>query len=204
MPYTEQEWRNRIISRTDLCGQVTHLTKSNQVGGTQLSAMDVLIKILRDRKVVGSTTSSGFIVGSRSAVCFQDAPIYSICQNIEFESKRHKEGSEKAPKYEAFGIMFPKKYVYSKGGRPVIYENTLYAKNMLPKDSWWRIVNYDLSDSNNIIDWSHEREWRVPGDFDFEIEQARNPENFKEFMLEVEAEIVTHVRSVVTLGVVFV
>lgn len=211
MSYTEQEWRDRIISRTDLCSQVTHLTKSNQVGDNRLSALDILIKILQDRKIIGSTTSSGFIVGKKPAVCFQDAPLYSICQNIEFERKRNKESDEKAIKYEAYGLMFPKQYVYSKGGRPVIYENTKNAKQMLPEKEWWRIVNYDFSDPNNIIDWSHEREWRVPGDFEFDIEKATvlvmNTIDFKEFMRkagELDSKIATQIKSIVPLGVIFV
>lgn len=215
MSYTEQEWRDRIKSRTDLCSQVTHLTKSNQVGDNCLSALDILIKILQDRKIIGSTTSSGFIVGNKLAVCFQDAPLYSICQNVEFELKKQKESEKKSPKYvakyEAYGLMFPKQYVYSKGGRPVIYENTKYAKQMLPEGEWWRIVNYDLSEPNNIIDWSHEREWRVPGDFEFDIEEATvlvmNTIAFKEFMRktgELDSKIATQIKSIVPLGVIFV
>lgn len=211
MAYTEQEWRDRIISRTDLCSQVTHLTKAAEIGGDHLSAMDVLIKILHDRRIIGSTTSSGFIVGNKPAVCFQDAPLYSICQNIEFEMKRCKESGEKAKKYEAYGLMFPKQYVYNKGGRPVIYEKTEHAKKMLPNSEWWRIVDYDLSNDKNITDWSHEREWRVPGDFDFDIEEAiflvKSTGKFKEFMNKVyegDREIVNRVKSVVPLGVIFV
>lgn len=41
-------------------------------------------------------------------------------------------------------------------------------KSILPKDEHWRIVNYDLSKQQHMIDWTHEREWRVPGDIEFE------------------------------------
>ena len=68
--------------------------------------------------------------------------------------------------------MFPKEYVYNKGGRPVIYEKTEIAKTFLPKEQWWRIVNFDLGNSDNIIDWTHEREWRCPGNFEFELSEA--------------------------------
>lgn len=54
----------------------------------------------------------------------------------------------------------------------MIYEKTDIAKNFLPESEWWRIVNFDLSDKNNIVDWTHEREWRVPNDFTFERNEA--------------------------------
>ena len=50
-------------------------------------------------------------------------------------------------------------------GRPVIYDKTISAKKYLPENEWWRIVNLDLSDEDRFIDWTHEREWRVPNDF---------------------------------------
>jgi hypothetical protein len=31
----------------------------------------------------------------------------------------------------------------------------------------WRIVGHDLSNGAAIIDWTHEREWRAPGEFRF-------------------------------------
>ena len=41
-------------------------------------------------------------------------------------------------------------------------------KSLLPDDEYWRIVNYDLSNSQYMIDWTHEREWRIPGNIEFE------------------------------------
>ena len=46
------------------------------------------------------------------------------------------------------------------------------AKKILPEDEWWRIVNLNLDDKSNYIDWMHEREWRLKGDFEFELSQA--------------------------------
>jgi hypothetical protein len=203
MAYTEEEWKNRILSRIDLCSQVTHLTKGTQ----RWSALDVLIKILKEKTIDGSKE---FIVGRRPAVCFQDAPLYSICQNVDFEDKRSKQSGEERPKYEPYGLMFPKRYVYIQGGRPVIYEDTDYAKTVLRKDEWYRIVNFNLTDPDNIIDWSHEREWRVPDSFWFHPSQAavlvKDTDTIKKFITkanEVDPEIVTQIRGVVPLSVVF-
>lgn len=58
------------------------------------------------------------------------------------------------------------------GGRPVFYEETESAKKILPRSEWWRIVNFDLSDPDDINDWTHEREWRIPRKFSFEVDEA--------------------------------
>lgn len=34
------------------------------------------------------------------------------------------------------------------------------------------VFNNNLEDRQNIIDWTHEREWRVKGDFEFELPQV--------------------------------
>ena len=54
----------------------------------------------------------------------------------------------------------------------MLYENTEVAKGFLPTEEWWRIVKLDLSDDSNIVDWTHEREWRLPGDLEFELDKV--------------------------------
>ncbi|WP_135328676.1 hypothetical protein [Halobacillus salinus] len=58
-----------------MSGHVTHLKRGN--GG--LKALDVLIKILSEKKLVGSTNKR-FVRGELSAVCFQDAPLHGLAQ----------------------------------------------------------------------------------------------------------------------------
>ncbi|PWX17093.1 hypothetical protein CYK66_01485 [Clostridium perfringens] len=84
----------------------------------------------------------------------------------------NKDGRSKKIRYRGIGLMFDKTYIYKKGGRPVIYDKTEEAKKYLTEDKWWRIVNLDLSDSNNIIDWTHEREWRVLNELTFELKNV--------------------------------
>ncbi len=62
-----------MSDRQDLSSSLVHLTRGATVDGNELTPVDVLLKILRERTIVGSTTDSGFIRGSRRAVCFQDA-----------------------------------------------------------------------------------------------------------------------------------
>ncbi|MDP2365235.1 MAG: DUF2971 domain-containing protein, partial [Ignavibacteria bacterium] len=168
MQYNLTEWRKRVSERSDLSAHLIHLTRKNKAETTDM----VLYQILKSRKLLGSSTSSGFIIGDEKAVCFQDIPIYSICQNILTEQNMKLKNANVKLRYQPMGLAFKKDYVFNKGGRPAIYDKTDNAKYYLPKSEWWRIVNMDFSDPNNIIDWSHEREWRVKGDFQFELKDV--------------------------------
>ena len=162
----EEEWKNRIAERIDLTTGLVHLTKGNETK----NVLEVIIKILEDKKILGSTTESGFICGDTPAVCLQDTPLYSLTQNVYYEQKLRKEKEDKV-RYLGWGILISKKNVYKKGGRPVIYDKKSEAKAYLPPNQWWRIVNYDLNNNDYIIDWTHEREWRVPNHLNFELEE---------------------------------
>mgnify|MGYP000527785654 CR=1 FL=1 len=56
----------------------------------------------------------------------------------------------------------------------------------MPESEWWRIVNFDISDDDAFIDWTHEREWRVKGDFEFSIKDVTllftKPSTYKSFI----------------------
>ncbi|PLT31995.1 hypothetical protein [Bacillus sp. V5-8f] len=54
----------------------------------------------------------------------------------------------------------------------MLYETKEKGKEILPEGEHWRIVSLDLSDLDNIKDWTHEREWRCKGDFEFDIRVA--------------------------------
>lgn len=188
MGYTHEQWINRLSERSDLSTSVVHLTRKTN----EQTLIDVLLKILQDKKLVGSTTDSGFIVGSTPAVCFQDAPLNSIAQNIWFEQKYRKTNKSAKLRYLACGLSFKKPYAYNKGARPVIYEQTSVAKNFLPSKEWWRIVNYDLLDKASYVDWTHEREWRCPNNFHFALSETTvilpNKNAYKKFIEDCETQ----------------
>ncbi|QUH31146.1 DUF2971 domain-containing protein [Vallitalea guaymasensis] len=174
MSFTFTDWKHRIRNRADITGMVTHLTKPSELTFNMsdeeinLKAVGNLIKILEDKRLNGSDTSSGFIVGKRPVVCFQDAPLHGIIQNVEYELEKRNSTQIKKIRYCGIGLSFSKFYVYTYGGRPVIYDNTIEAKKYLPEEHYWRIVNFILETPNpKIIDWTHEREWRVPDEFIF-------------------------------------
>ena len=175
MAYTFDKWSRRVKYRSDLSGHLYHLTKkvTDKEGKTIMTATEVLIKIIKERKLIGSSTEKGFIVGERKAVCFQDTPIYSLTQNIVHENAFREELGGKV-RYVSVGLAFSKPYIFNHGGRPVFYESTEKGKRILQDTDWWRIVDFDLSDKNNIVDWTHEREWRIPVEesFDFDLSKA--------------------------------
>lgn len=162
----------------------------------------MLVKILKERKIIGSTTENGFIVGKERAVCFQDAPLQGLTQNLIHEQYHQKELGDKS-RYLGFGLAFSKKYAYMKGARPVLYEKRDVAKSFLPESEWWRIVSFDLSDDDSIIDWTHEREWRLKGDFDFELSEAYvyvvNQGAYKDFLKKAGLDLVSEIRGIVVL-----
>ena len=119
-----QQWSERTAERTDITGSLVHLTKGIYYGDNYYDPLQVLLKIISEKCIVGSTTKSGFIVGKTPAVCFQDAPIASISQNCYYENKLRQQNKTLKVRYEAYGLRFPKYYLYQQGGRPVIYDST--------------------------------------------------------------------------------
>jgi hypothetical protein len=170
MGYDFETWRKRHQHRADITGMITHLTREAVIDGSPLSAVAVLVKILNEKCIKGSTTASGFIVGDRPAVCFQGTPLFGLAENIRYE-----EAQLKTPgriRYRGVGVAFNKLAAFSLGARPVIYEKTEVAKRMLPPTEHWRIVDLDLDNKKSVVDWTHEREWRAPGDFSFDLRWA--------------------------------
>jgi hypothetical protein len=161
-----------MAERSDLTSQLVHLTRGAGADGKSPDAVNVLLQILRDNTIKGSTTNSGFIVGAHPAVCFQDAPLYHLAQNIHAEELFRASNKQAKVRYLGVGVMFPKTYVYRRGGRPVFYEQREKAKTLLPRSEHWRIVNYDLSIDDAFTDWTHEREWRVRDAFEFSLDKA--------------------------------
>ncbi len=211
MPYSLDNWKQRIASRSDLTGHLIHLTRTANIDAKELSSLEVLMKIILEQCLLGSSTKSGFICGNRKAVCFQDTPLYQLTQNIYSEQEYRKQNSNAKLRYVGIGLMFTKTYVYNNGGRPVIYDKTEEAKAYLPLQEWWRIVKLELSDESNIIDWTHEREWRLPDDFNFKLEETivilPNTKAYKNFISECRSidkvDILTKIKGIVTLNAVF-
>lgn len=169
------EWSKRAILRSDMTTRATHLTK----GVNDEAAFDILWSILKEKKLCAG---SGFVVGTQKVCCFQDVPLISIAENLRYEQ----DISVDQVRFSPFGIRMNKRVLYLKGGRPVIYGKTGEIKKVLPKKEHWRIVKLDLNDRDNMIDWTHEREWRVQNDLLFEYDEieiiVKNSEYYRKLV----------------------
>lgn len=61
-------------------------------------------------------------------------------------------------RYRPFGVMLPKAWLFSKGGRPVIYQPEEDFP-LLPADLQYRHVRLDAPGTDK--DFTFEREWRI-------------------------------------------
>lgn len=203
-------WAERIGNRLDCTEYITHLTRRTKDKRT----IEVLYDIIDSRKVFGST-AEGFVTGGPAA-CFQDVPLVAMANNIVFEeNKNFQERLEFCDKtdwqydlndvppefrYEAFGIRVHKIDAYGKGARPVIYGDKRLFLSLFPSDEHWRLVDMNLDNEGKIIDWSHEREWRIKGDYSFSLkeidiivgcEQSKQEliEHYRQHRVEIEKEV---------------
>ncbi|WP_236560921.1 DUF2971 domain-containing protein [Pontibacillus sp. HMF3514] len=197
--YNRDEWSKRIRNRSDMSGYLIHLTKEYD-GNT---GMNNLIKILEDKTLYQSDPREGFIIGNQGAVCFQDVPVYGASQNSFYEQNLRELHTGMKVRYKPIGIAFRKEYVFNKGGRPVIYERKEKAKSFIPQEEWWRIVNFDLSNPDMIVDWTHEREWRHPGDFEFDLKEAfvllTQHKTYGNFVNKVDQSIINGIGGITVL-----
>ena len=78
-----QELCEHISRRTDFTSRVTHLMRRTN----ERTEFENIIKILDEKQLMGSTTDTGFIVGDRTALCFQDVILLSIAENFSYEQE---------------------------------------------------------------------------------------------------------------------
>jgi len=170
MSNTIDHWTRRYYERSDITDRLVHLTRPKD-GSVDGCTASVLYEIIKAQKLIGSTTTSGFIVGSTPAVCFQNTPLLALMEAIYSDLLKF-ERDGRSMRYFGTGLSFDKSKLYKKGARPVFYEETNYAKSLLPTEEHWRIVNLKLDDPNHKVDWTHEREWRIPNDLVFALEDV--------------------------------
>jgi len=133
-----------------------------------MSAKDRLIKILREKKIIASTMPWT----NKKAVCFTECPWSSLLVH--------------AQSYSPFGLGFRKEYVYSMHGGPVYYIRPDHYKRQLEKGGFdeqvWPFITpfsppyrpkYLKDEWGRDVDYTHEREWRVPHEFPFEYNNVQ-------------------------------
>lgn len=160
------------MNRPDVSPYLAHFTsnkfpkgfKSNDNPTNEykyVTAEKRLINILDLKKVYASQVPW---VGNHKAVCLTECPWTSLITHTQ--------------QYSSFGVGFTKEFVFSKGGGPVYYVRADMFNNQRWDDSvlsfvtpfWPEYVPSFLKSTVAMkkCDYTHEREWRIAHDLDFE------------------------------------
>ncbi len=152
-----KELETVLSTRTDLSPYLLHFSRRS---GSR-TGLDVLESILRDGYLRGSMR---LVKGSEPAVSLMEAPLPALKVIL---------AKANWVRYEPYGLALQRSYVYSRGGRPVLYmSNREEAEYRIPDSQRWRVVRLEYTkqaeDTHRelkvLADWTHEREWRCPGD----------------------------------------
>jgi len=140
-----------VTRPTSAPATLAHFTRASR----GYSALDHLVTILREGRIRGS---SRMVPGDRPVVCLFDGPIGDLSRVLVRANRR---------RYEPFGVAIDKRYAYTSGARPVIYMSLGEAQELLDAEELWRVMGIDLT-RTPPVDWTFEREWRLPGDLPLE------------------------------------
>ena len=136
------------MSRVDISPFLIHFTS----GENYEDAFKRLQKIIDERRLIAGTR---YIKGNYACVCFSEAPVVTLPDGLVNE--------EYYSRYSPFGIMVSKQWLFTQGGRPVIYESDR-EYNDLSESHRWRHVLYELRGNFSYSDFTWEREWRIKCD----------------------------------------
>ncbi len=160
------------MNRPDFSNYLAHFTKDSELSSNDesnpvwsykdMNAQEKLISILESKVIKASSMPWT----NARAVCFTECPWSSLIAHTQ--------------KYSAYGIGFSKKIVYAKNGGPVYYmrpdhydeqmQGNGFVKHVLPFITPFAPIYSPTKIKETFsqtVDYSHEREWRVPHDFPF-------------------------------------
>lgn len=161
-------------NRPDFSNYLVHFTKDKlpcskaktnpaKEFAVKVSALDRLINILKQKQI----RSSELTWIHKNAVCFTECIWGSLLSHAQV--------------YSSYGIGFTKEYIFQKGGNPVFYVRPKLHEHIkqISEEVKPFLTPFQPEYSkdpmaHNIkrVDYSHEREWRVPMDFDFEYKDV--------------------------------
>lgn len=127
----------------DLTIMLTHLVKGD-------NSYEVLKNILNDKKLVAAPTGYYKHLNDTKSVCFADLTTKGLLRHSK--------------KYSVYGLAFLKEVIFKRGGGPVLYINDKYLSGATISDEIKPFINKINLDN---YDFHHEREWRIPSDFNF-------------------------------------
>lgn len=132
------------MARSDISHQLIHFTRGESVE----DAFSNLCRIVEERTLRGSGTK---IREGHVCVCFTEAPLALLPGGLV--------SPEAYSRYSPFGVVFDKSWIFSLGGRPVIYQPE-DEFDALPATHRWRHMRYEPT-ASSPIDLTWEREWRL-------------------------------------------
>jgi hypothetical protein len=136
------------MSRADISDKLVHFTGPRDNWN---EAFGRLQSILRERTIRGGNNK---IRSGDHCVCFTEAPLKSLPGGLV--------NPRNFSRYAPFGVMFDKKWIFEKGGRPVIYQPASEFDELSDFHKW-RHVRYEPN-AAQPIDFTWEREWRIKGE----------------------------------------
>ena len=157
-------YRAAILTTPETCAYVSAMTDSSFVVHFTkgIDAQGKLIGILNDETI----RSNSVPWVNRRVVCFTECPWASLLTHVN--------------NYSAFGLGFSKALVFAAGGGPAYYVRHDHWEKQQWDDHvkafvtpFWpsyrpNTEHYQTPLGGKTVDYSHEREWRVPHDFSFE------------------------------------
>lgn len=135
------------MPRPDMSDHLVHFMS----GPTWGAAFDTLCLIIDERRLVGSGRINR---GGYRCVCFSEAPLPIVPGGLV--------NSDAYSRYTPFGILIDKRFLFARGGRPVIYQSER-EYDQLPEALRWRHMRYE-PDGEPRVDFTWEREWRLHAD----------------------------------------
>lgn len=124
--------------RADLSNELVHLIKDL----SNIEAARTLAEIAHCQFIIGTTRG---VLGGASVVCFSEAP--------------RKEFIKEQLHFNGFGVAVDKEWLFSQGGRPVIYQARI-EHGYVAQDIHWKCVTYEPT-AESWVDWTWQREWRI-------------------------------------------
>ena len=157
-------------NRPDFSDYLVHFTKGSKPCGrgknnqanvfAKGTARERLVSILSGKKI----NSSQQVWIGKEAVCFTECIWGSLLSH--------------ANKYSGYGIGFTKEFLFKQGGNPVFYiRPKLFnnVRNNIDEDVKTFLTPFQpvysedpMPNNRRYVDYSHEREWRVPHDVIFD------------------------------------
>jgi hypothetical protein len=133
------------MSRSDISDKLVHFTSPRDNWDEAYSR---LRSILAERTI---RSGNDKIRSGDHCVCFTEAPLVSLGTGLVNPTN--------FSRYAPFGVMFEKKWIFEKGGRPVIYQPESEFLELSDSHKW-RHMRYELNGATPI-DFAWEREWRL-------------------------------------------